>query len=69
MLRLQLDQRMRKRLEVTFSIGEERRLWDQNGLDTHVVIAVNAVFQRIYSRGRLSNVINFIIFPSGRMIS
>jgi len=43
-----------KAIENNFFVGQERRLGDQNRLDTDVVQAVNDSFQRIFLKGCLS---------------
>ena len=45
-----------KAIENNFFVGQERRLGDQNRLDTDVVQAVNDSFQRIFLKGCLSSV-------------
>jgi len=48
-----------KAIENNFFVGEERRLGDQNRLETDVVQAVNVAFQRTFfrdSRGFRENV-------------
>ena len=43
-----------KAIENNFFVGQERRLGDQNRLETDVVPAVNGAFQRIFLKGSLS---------------
>jgi len=46
-----------KAIENDFFVGHERKLGDQNRLETDVVLAVNGAFQRIFFKGCLSIVI------------
>ena len=46
-----------KAIENNFFVGQERRLGDQNRLETDVVLAVNDAFQRIFLKGCFSIVV------------
>ena len=46
-----------KAIENNFFVGQERRLGDQNRLETDVVPAVNGAFQRIFLKGSLPIVV------------
>jgi len=43
-----------KAIKNNFFVGQERKLGDQNRLETDVVLAVNDAFQRIFLEGCLS---------------
>lgn len=56
MNRLRVGRPAAKAVGSNFFVGQERRLGDQNRLDTDVVLAVNGAFQRTSLQGCLSTV-------------